>query len=312
MIPSALRTVVVAPGGNRLVCYSLGNEGCPTAILTSGIGCGPGFLEAIARELSHDHHVIYWDYRGHGQSDLAPSGQDYSIPRHADDLDAVVAHFATEQPLVMLGFSMGVQVTVEWSRRCPNRPTAYVFMLGLPRNPLHRTVLLRKPAAWLAERIGRHARPALEVAHPFVKTALRTRVTYHAAKAFGFIQPGCPKEGFLDFVKYSTEIPPDAYLRTAAGILQHDATDAFLRIERPIYMFAADGDVLINAEDCRQFADAHPNAKFEALSYASHAGSMEYGVYFAGAIRRFLKRLSQGVPTSGDARAQARAHISLP
>jgi len=249
-------------------------------------------MHEIARELGRDHRVVYWDYRSHGQSDLAPRNQGYRIEEHADDLDKVVRAFARNEPPIMIGFSMGVQVTIEWSRRDPDLPAAYVFMLGVPRNPLHRTVVLRSRAAWLAERIGRYGQPMLQGVQPASQAILRSNLTYRVAKGLGFIARECPRNEFLDFVRFATDVPFDAYLRCAAGILEHDATDAFLRLKRPVYMLAAEGDLLISAEECRRFADQLPQARFEALSYASHAGSMEYGTYFAGAIRRYLKRLA--------------------
>lgn len=289
----ARKVFITGPAGNRLACRVVGAHHRNTVILTSGIGCGPVFMHDIASELGRDHRVVYWDYRSHGDSDLAPPGQGYRIEEHADDLDKVVRAFARNEPPIMIGFSMGVQVTVEWSRRDPDFPAAYVFMLGVPRNPLHRTLLLRSQAAWLAERIGRYGRPLLHGVQPASQSILRSKLTYQVAKSLGLVAPECPRDQFLDFVRFATDVPFDAYLRCAAGILDHDGTDAFLRLRKPVYMLAAEGDLLIDADDCRHFADKLPQARFEALSYASHAGSIEYGTYFAGAIRRYLKRLSR-------------------
>ena len=292
-LEQAKKVFIAGPGGNRLACRILGPHHHRTVVLTSGIGCGPVFLHAIARELARDHRVVYWDYRSHGESDLAPPGAGYTIAEHADDLDKVVRAFVpNDQNPIMVGFSMEVQVTIEWSRFNPDRAGAYVFMLGVPRNPMHRTIILRRQAARLAERIGRHGRPLLNVVQPATNLAIRTQLTYEIAKSLGFVARGCPRDEFLDFVHYATSVPLDAYLRCAAGILDHDATDTFERIRQPVYMLAAEGDVLINAEDCRRFADNLPQARFEQLSYASHAGSIEYGTYFAGAVRRFLRRLA--------------------
>lgn len=277
---------------NRIACRVLSPHLHQTAILSSGIGCGPVFMNRIAEELAKDHRVIYWDFRAHGDSAQAPDGAGYSIEDHAADLDAVVRTWCTKDtPLLMVGFSMGVQITIEWTRRQPNRADAYVFLLGVPRNPMHRTVLLRKEAAKLADAIAGRGGRALRAVHPWIKRALRTKATYRLARKAGFVEKACPQQQFLDFVSYATAVSPDAYLQCAAGLLRHDATDVFERIQQPIYMLAAEDDVLINAEDSRSFADKMPNAKFEALRFTSHAGTLEYGPYFAGAVRRYLKSI---------------------
>jgi len=292
-LQQAEEVFVAAPGGNRLACKILGHDNDRTVVLTSGIGCGPVFMQSIADELSRDHRVVYWDYRSHGNSDLAPPDGGYSIAEHASDLARVLdALVAPEQQPFMIGFSMGVQVTIEWFRTAPSRAKAFVFMLGVPRNPMHRTLVLRSKAAWLAERIGTHGGPVLRAIQPATNYAIRSKLTFELAKNLGFLARDCPRKDFDDFLHYATSIPLDAYLRCAGGILDHDATETFLKISQPVYMLAADGDLLINAQDVRRFADKLPQARFEQLSYASHAGSIEYGTYFAGAVRRFLRRVA--------------------
>lgn len=293
VVQPARHAFVTGPNGNRLSCTVFGEQHQRTVVLTSGIGCGPVFMRTIAQEFARDHRVVYWDYRSHGNSDIAPRGSGYSISEHAADLDKVVQAFVPEdQSPVMIGFSMGVQVTIEWTRLNPQRAGAYVFMLGLPRNPMHRTVVLRSKAAWLAENIGLHAGPVLQRLQVVTNRAVRSRLTFQLAKRLGWIHRECPESDFRDFLHYSTSIPLDAYLRCAAGILRHDATDTFLSIQQPVYMLAAEGDLFIDARECRAFADKLAHAQFEHLSYASHAGSIEYGTYFAGAVRRFLRRIA--------------------
>ncbi len=281
--------------GLRIACRLLGaHHRSPTAILTSGIGCGPVFMDAIAIELARDHRVVYWDYRAHGASDCAPDNR-YRIADHAEDLDAVIHALAREEKPVLVSFSMGVQVAVEWTRTHPAQASAYVFLLGVPRNPMHRTRVLRRNAARLADRIARHGRPVLSIIQPFSKAALRSSMTWRLARSAGFIDPHCPREEFLEFVRYATDVPLDAYLGCCAGLLEHDATDVFESIRQPVLMLAAEGDVLISAKECRDFAERLPHARFESLRYASHASSIEYGTYVAGRIRRFLDGARQQI-----------------
>jgi pimeloyl-ACP methyl ester carboxylesterase len=273
----------------RLACRVLGDPNARTAILTSGIGCGPVFMTKLACELARDHRVVYWDYRGHGESDPAPRHCGYRIQDHARDLDCVVRTFSPSLHPVMIGFSMGVQVSVEWTRQRPARAAAHVFMLGVPRNPMHRTMVLRKRAARVADGIARGAGPLLNLLQPASRAALRTPLTYLLARSLGVIRQGCPLGEFSDFVRYATAVPFDAYVRCCAGVLEHDGTDAFMRLQEPVLMMAGQHDVFIDFDECRAFASALPNARFEALSCASHAGSIEYGTYVGGRVRAFVE-----------------------
>ena len=98
---------------------------------------------------------------------------------------------------------------------------------------------------------------------------------------------------FSEFLRYATAVPLDAYLRCCAGLLEHDATDAFMQIREPMMMLAGEHDVFINFDECRAFARRLPNARFEALQCASHAGSIEYGTFVASRVRSFLDRRMQ-------------------
>jgi pimeloyl-ACP methyl ester carboxylesterase len=276
------------PDGNRIACHVSGRPTGPTAILTSGIGCGPVFVRDIARELSRDHRVVYWDYRGHGASSPAPRGTGYRIHDHARDLAAVVDAFAGDEPPIMISFSMGVQVHVEWTRRRPGRAAAHVMMLGVPRNPLHRTVLFRKRLGHAAERAARAWSPVLRLAQPAVKTALRTPLTYAIARACGGLRPSCPPREFGEFVRYATEVPLDAYLQCAAGLMKHDGTDAFLEIDEPVLMLAAEHDLLIHRDDCRAFAERLPHAQFRTIRATGHASALEDAPAITASIRRFV------------------------
>jgi pimeloyl-ACP methyl ester carboxylesterase len=189
---------------------------------------------------------------------------------------------------------MGVQVGVEWTRLRSGHARAHVLMLGLPRNPLHRTLLLRRPAAVLAEGIAIGAGPLLTALQPAARAALRTPVTYLLARSLGVVREGCPLGDFSDFVRYATSVPTDAYLRCCAGLLDHDATDAFVRIREPVLMLAGEHDVFIDIDECRAFAARLPNARFEALGCASHAGSLEYATWVAWRVRAFVQEQEQG------------------
>lgn len=293
MFEQATTHDILAPAQNKIACVCLGDESRPLAILTSGIGCGPVFFEAVTRELVRDHRVVYWDFRGHGQSDPAPAGEGYRIADHARDLEAVVQAFSSGRRPLMVGFSMGVQVQAEWARSHSDVASAFVFLLGVPRNPLRRTVVFRTPAARATEHLARLSRPLLRLAQPAWKACLRTRLTYTLARSAGVVLPSCPEEKFQDFVRYATAVPLDAYLRCTAGLLEHDATDVCLNLLQPVLFMAADRDVFIDQAECRALAQRMRHARFEPIESGSHAGSIEQGERVAGSIRGFLSDLAQ-------------------
>src|SRR5439155_10054025 len=60
----------------------------PAVVFTTGFGRTSGTWAPQAAALAEDHHVVTWDFRGHGRS--APPGTKYTRDMALDDLDAVV------------------------------------------------------------------------------------------------------------------------------------------------------------------------------------------------------------------------------
>jgi pimeloyl-ACP methyl ester carboxylesterase len=73
------------------------------------------------------YRVAMYDARGHGASDPAPDGEGYGYERLADDLGRVVDEHAGEQPVVLVGHSMGAHTAAAWALANPERVAAAVF-----------------------------------------------------------------------------------------------------------------------------------------------------------------------------------------
>ena len=251
--------------GHSLQCSVTGTGHARTCILNSGIGCGPVFMRPLARELARDHKVAYWDYRGHGGSAVAPPGAGYRILDHAQDLEHVVEAVSPDARPLIVSFSMGVQVHAEWLRRNPGRAAATLLELGAAHNSL-----------------------ALRAIQPALKLGLRTPLTHKVARGLGFIQPSCPEDEFMEFVRYATSVPLDAYLRCLAGLLEHDATETLSQVQEPMLLVAAGRDVLVSGRGIRTLADMLPRADFALLPTGSHAAALEHGPLLARRVRQFL------------------------
>lgn len=109
--------VVLAADGTPLSFHTHGDAAGPAVLLTNGIGTTSNFWRFLIADLQVDHTVVHWDYRGHGQTPVAASG-DYSLQTHADDLARVTRKVMDRdgRPPVHVAFSMGVAVLLELYR----------------------------------------------------------------------------------------------------------------------------------------------------------------------------------------------------
>jgi 3-oxoadipate enol-lactonase len=276
--------------GNRIACTVAGPHRAQPVVVTSGIGCGPVFFKHIAPALARDYRVVFWHYRAHGPSGKAPDGRSYRVEDHATDLDDVVRRLCAAPP-VLVGFSMGVQVTVEWFARHGRRGVpACVFLLGTPRNPL------RASRLWGSERLRRLVERVLDAGgdrvarglHPVSKAVLRNRLSYEIAVRWGLVTRDFAFGDYLEFIRYSTGVEPDAYLRTATGVLAHDALETWRGLEVPTLYVAGERDFIVPAAECRGVVRDHPDLRYRELRRRSHAGMVEEGPALARAIKAFV------------------------
>ncbi len=84
-------------------------------------------LEAVRK-------VHYWDLRGHGQSDRAPS-ESYTIARLAQDVEDVRRELG-HGPIDLMGHSLGGFVGCQWAVRYPQSVRSLIVVASSPRQHL--------------------------------------------------------------------------------------------------------------------------------------------------------------------------------
>jgi pimeloyl-ACP methyl ester carboxylesterase len=105
---------IVDSGGVRLVVHDSGGRGKPVA-LVHGLGLARHTWRRVAPILSaRGLRVVAYDQRGHGASGTS---RDYSLKAFVGDLAAVVATLDVEEEPVLVGYSMGAAVVVEYAAR---------------------------------------------------------------------------------------------------------------------------------------------------------------------------------------------------
>jgi len=92
---------------------------CGDLVLVHGLAASLGFWHlGIVRALSGLCRLVAYDLRGHGRSEMTPTG--YSIPEMADDLAALLDHLGLEQ-VHLLGHSFGGAIALRFASRHPER-----------------------------------------------------------------------------------------------------------------------------------------------------------------------------------------------
>jgi len=110
------------------ISYRVKGEGMPI-ILSPGVFTTYMFFEPFKRYFSKNHKVIFWDYRGHPESEVPEDLDSITVHNCARDLKAVMDDAGVENA-IHVGFSMGVMTILELFKLYPEKVLGLVPING--------------------------------------------------------------------------------------------------------------------------------------------------------------------------------------
>ena len=272
--------------------------GQPAVLLTNGLGSTPNFWSALVESLAPDRPVVRWDYRGHGASDIAKTG-DYSIATQADDLarvtEAALASLSSQDAragVIQVGFSMGVTVVLELYRRRPDLVRAMILIAGGADFPYASSALFRLPGARAAFRGGLAAfAPVFPRLTPILKRALRSPAVYRVGRLAGALNADASRAEIEHFFRTVGEMDGHAYWSSVRGLFASHASDVLPQIRVPVLVVAAGRDVMAPRADLDLLRRRIPEARWLQIPGTGHAVLLEAGAQVSSGVSRFLATL---------------------
>jgi pimeloyl-ACP methyl ester carboxylesterase len=126
-----------------------GNNDAPVLFMLHGWMDVSASFQFLVEALQRDWHVIAPDWRGFGLTDFAASG--YWHPDYLADLEAVLQHYASQQPVNLLGHSLGANIAGIYAGVRPQRIAKLVLLEGFGVPTTHPTDAPKRYATWLDE-----------------------------------------------------------------------------------------------------------------------------------------------------------------
>ncbi|QYG91347.1 alpha/beta hydrolase [Iamia sp. SCSIO 61187] len=286
VFPKARRTV--ATDGTTLAWTLLpaadGVAPRTPVVTASGWSCSDAYWAHIAPALTAlGHPVLLMDTRGHGASglprhpgrgarDLRP--EDIAIARIADDLWEV-ADAAGIDEAVLMGHSMGVQVTLEAARRAPGRVAGLVLIAGSYENPLK--TFWGLPVADVAFPFAKLA--AASTPAPLLRLAMQpARLTAFGAWAAKVARATGPKARPTDMAPYLLHIAAAdmaVMIRLIDAMRRHSSAGHLRKVRAPTLILAAERDTFTPPRCSRHMFERIPTAEIQWFADAGHTLPIE-------------------------------------
>ena len=203
-------------------------------------------------------HLV--DLPGHGYSEALVAPPPLSLRRIVEAVELAIAETSVPGPLMILGWSLGGQVALEWARLRPERVGALVLMSTTP-------CFVQRPD-WphaMAEATLRQFGDELSVAYRqtlqrFV--ALQVQGSEHSREALASLRSQLFVRG---------EPSPQALRDSLKLLASSDLRSGIGAISQPALMIAGDRDMLTPIAAARWLASALPRASLVVVPGAAHA-----------------------------------------
>jgi len=226
------------------------------------------------KEFSLRHHVIIFDNRGVGETDM-PDAASYPTSQMAEDAAAVLDHLKIPKAHV-IGHSMGGTIAMELAIRHPKR----VRSLSLCSTWAHGDGrFLHTVRAWMAQwrQLDRDSR-VRHLLMPWLYTS-------------GFLADQARVEEVMKRVNsYPFPTRPEAVERQGQGLLDWNGTRIreIKKLRVPTLVLVGRDDNLTVPAFSRALADLVPKSQFKTIP-GSHGFTIEFAEAFNSAVLRFLK-----------------------
>lgn len=260
----------------------------PAAILCDGLGCDGFIWKHILRDLSRDHTVIRWHYRGHGRSERPADLRDMSVVGLAEDLLLVMDALGIDTAMCA-GHSMGVQVVLEAALGDGAERLQHLLLLcGAPGRPLDsfkNTSLGLQVFPWL-QRLAA-LRP--ELVRSVWRTTVPSRMALAMARTFEINASLIHVEELRPYLQTLSTMDPLAFLAMLDDASRHTAEDRLSDVAAGTLVVAAERDTFTPMSRSLPMARNIPGAELFVLPDATHIGPLEWPELLNLRIRRFLR-----------------------
>lgn len=285
---------LIARDGARLTYYDTGGNG-PAVVLANGLG-GP--LRAWQHQIAHlarHFRVLSWDYRGLYGSALPPGGpRTLDVHTHAADLASVLDD-AGVKLAALVGWSMGVQVSLELYDRTPERVSHLVLLNGTAGKPF--ASLPFPGARHLVPRFVDGAARYGKLGALLLRQATRTDALGIWLKRLGFLSSSLDAREFRRLAEEFSAVDLEIYFRTLALLGRHDASHVLPKVRVPTLLVAGSRDPLTPRAVLERVAKRVPNAELWIVPGATHYAAAEYPDLISRRIESFLLRKRTGAAT---------------
>ncbi len=280
------RETVPSRDGTPIAVYVAG-RGHHDLVLAPGLGANILCWKHVIEDFQGVYRMITWDPRGTYDSGTPRRDDDLDLPHHVQDLEAIVQAFHLQR-FVLGGWSMGVQVSLEYTLRHAERVKALVLINGHYGHLL--ADVLNLPGA---DVLFRGAIVALRAAMPLLQPVAPSLFQASWMPALlahtGVFKAPVPL--FFPILKGFGTLDFHRYLGMIARLDRHTTGPGLERIQVPTLITAGTRDFLTPPSVGREMQRRITGSRLVLLPGGTHYSMMELPRELHAALEGFLQEV---------------------
>lgn len=266
----------------------------PPLVLSNGIGTTIRYWRYVEDYISDITDVVVWDYRGHGRSG-APKSEDVSMSALAKDMKAVCDELEIKEG-IFGGFSMGVQVILEFFRLFPNMVKGLIPALGPYEHPAKYFLdfpLMEIILKITAKLVFFNPQRAQKIWSRLMTVSLAFRlgkVVGLISERLFFLNPLLAHaDDFTEYFENLRKMDITVFFKMALEAQAHSAEDVLPKISVPTLVIIGENDIFTPKYVPLKMAEKIKNSEVLMLPKGSHGGLVEHAELVCLRIEKFIR-----------------------
>jgi 3-oxoadipate enol-lactonase len=253
-------------------------QGMPI-VLVHGFPLDHSMWDAQIDALSGQWRIIAPDLRGFGDSEVTAGT--VTMEQMADDIAAMLDTLGIDEPVVLVGLSMGGYVAFQFERKYRDKLRALVLC--------DTRAVADTPEA---------AQARLSMAQKVLDAGTTPVVESMLPKLFGATALANGTEGVESVRRTMLATSPQGMAAALRGMAaRSDVTAKLPRISVPTLVIVGQDDAISPVDEMRGVAQLIPGSEFVVIPGAGHMTPVEAPAAFNEAIVQFLTRVERGGPS---------------
>lgn len=270
------------------IFYSLEGKGKPL-IFCYGLVCSSLHWTYQIDHFRNNYQAVWFDYRGHHNSDTPADMKSITIENIAQDLGLLLDELKIKDA-VFLGHSMGVNVVLDFYRQFPDRVAGMVLANGTAKRPLE-TLFQHNFSQPLFKMLRKAQEFSPRLVDAIWKSSKKNPLTRSIVAMGGFNPHLTPQADIDMYIEQVADMDPRIFIQLIDSYEAFDATPWLHTIKAPTLLIAGADDNITPVEQQELMNQLIPNSRLEIVRHGSHCPQMDLVELVNMKIERFLGEL---------------------